>query len=67
MIIPSSYYATLFLERTFLSRVFLALVCTVCYFCVSQVLSWVAGAKGLTLTKVLVLFGDILSVMNDGS
>ena len=67
MIIPLSYYATLFLERTFLSRVFLIRVCIVCYFCASQALGWVAGAKGHTLTRLLVLFGDILTVMNDGS
>ena len=67
MIIPLSYYASLFLERTFLSRVFLVLVCIVSYFCVSQTLSWVAGLKGHTLTRLLVLFGHILTVMDDGS
>lgn len=67
MIIPLSYYATLLLERTFLSRVFLVIVCTVCYLCFSQVLGLGTGAKGLRITRLFILFGDILTVMNDGS
>ena len=44
MTIPSGYYATLFLERSFLSRVtFLYILCSMC--CVVISLALVCGAR----------------------
>ena len=74
MTIPSGYYATLFLERSFLFRV--TLLCSVNFvslwtvrcLCFSQVLVCCAGARGLVSIRLIDLLDDILLVMiNDGS
>ena len=74
MTIPFGYYATLFLERSFLFRV--TLLCSVNFvslwivrcLCFSQVLVCCADARGMVSIRHMDLPDDILLVMiNVGS